>query len=70
MRIAKIPPSDREGVLRWGALKALSLLRIHRDELDDVAFAMRQGEKIEYLIDKIENRNKCDCTSTATQDLI
>lgn len=46
MRLQKIPLVEREGVLRWAVLKALTLLRVYRDELDKVAAAMQTGASI------------------------
>ena len=43
------------GVLRWALLKALTLLKIYRDELDDVAWGMKNGVDVNELILDIEN---------------
>ena len=55
MRIEKIKARDRRGVLRWALLKALSLLKIYRDELDEVAFGMKSNKEVNDLIVEIEN---------------
>lgn len=58
MRLQKIPERDQEGVLRWAVMKALSLLRIYRDELDEVSFAMRKGIEVSDLMISIEMSDK------------
>jgi hypothetical protein len=54
LRIIRVPESDREGCLRWAVMKALVLLRIHRDSLDSLANAMREGRSISDCIRSIE----------------
>ena len=41
--------------LRFGALKALTLLRLYRDALDDIAVEMGEGKSIFDLVKIIEN---------------
>ena len=51
---------DGTGVLRWAVVKSLSLLRIYRDELDEVANAMMSGLSVSEIITKIENVKTSD----------
>ena len=55
LRLSRVAPEDRTGCLRWAVLKALTLLRIHRDALDSVAEAMKQGKSIAECIIAIES---------------
>ena len=55
MRMEKIKARERQGVLRWTLLKALSLLNIYRDELDEIAHGMKSGKGVNDLIADIEN---------------
>lgn len=57
MRRAGIPTKEREGVLRWAVMKALVLLRIHRDQLDDVASAMMRSLPVPECLACIEGDN-------------
>jgi hypothetical protein len=57
MRIAKFPVKEREGILRWATLKALTLLRLYRDELDELSYGMQNDESIYNLICNIEKNN-------------
>jgi len=57
MRIAKFPVKEREGILRWATLKALNLLRLYRDELDELSYGMQNDESIYNLICNIEKNN-------------
>jgi len=50
LRRAKVPAKSRDGLLRWAVLKALVLLRAHRDELDEVATAMRCSQSVRECI--------------------
>jgi len=58
LRRSQVPPKEREGLLRWAVLKALALLRLHRDELDAVADAMREGQSVrQCLLGCVEGRD-------------
>lgn len=43
-----------QGVLRWALLKAIILLRLHRDALDAVAEGMTEGKPVVELLECIE----------------
>ena len=58
MRIDRIKVSDRQGILRWTAMKALNLLKMHRDELDEVAMLMKKQADVHELILSVETM--CD----------
>ncbi len=49
LRRMRIRSAEHRGYLRWATLKALSLLRLHRDALDDVAQNMALGAPVEEL---------------------
>jgi hypothetical protein len=53
-QMAKRPGTNREAFLRWGLGKALTLLRLYRDELDAVADVMMKGGSVEDCFDSIE----------------
>lgn len=55
LRLLRTPNEEKEGALRWAVLKALLLLRIHRDSLDRVAESMRREASIAVCIQTIEN---------------
>jgi hypothetical protein len=46
--------SNFDAHFRWALLKALTLLRIHRESLDEVAQAMKEGESIVSCIEAVE----------------
>ena len=54
MRLAKVPAADQEGSLRWAVMKALTLMRLHRDALDAVTAAMKDRLSVADCIDRIE----------------
>lgn len=54
LEMAAIPVEDRPGYLRWAVLKALSLLRINRNALDDLAAAMTREASVFECYDVIE----------------
>ena len=56
LQSANVHHGEHIGYLRWATLKALSLLRLYRDALDDVAYNMATGAPIEALELIIEER--------------
>ena len=48
---------SEDSYLRWAALKALVLLRLHRDLLDELAAAMEHGLSVGSCIQLIEDSN-------------
>ena len=56
LRLLRVPNEEKEGSLRWAVLKALVLLRIHRDALDRVADTMRSTLPVAACIRAIEEK--------------
>ena len=54
LRRTNVSRSEHIGYLRWATLKALSLLRLHRDALDDIAQSMATGASVRELEQLIE----------------
>jgi hypothetical protein len=55
LKLCAIKGKDQEGYLRWSAAKALALLRLHRNALDDLVGLMREGRPISDCFECIEN---------------
>lgn len=53
-KAAGVPPAVSEAAMRWAVLKALTLLRLHRRELEAAADAMRRGEGMAEVVRAIE----------------
>jgi hypothetical protein len=52
--VSMFSDSEAEGYLRWAVLKALVLLRLRRDALDELVDAMREGGSVGQCIACIE----------------
>jgi hypothetical protein len=53
--LAGIKKKEQVAYLRWGLLKALSLLRLYRDALDEIALKMNEDADLEELVAIIED---------------
>ena len=55
LRVADVAAGEKEAAVRWALLKALQLLRIHREALDDLVDAFDKGLDVISCIEIIEN---------------
>lgn len=55
LRFANVDVREKEGVIRWALLKALQLLRIHREALDELVEAFDRGLDVISCFEIIEN---------------
>lgn len=55
-----VPREERDDYLRWAVLKALVMLRIHREALEEVAAAMLRGDEVADCMALIEQFGDMD----------
>ena len=55
LRLSRVGSHKRKAFLRWALLKAIVLLRLHRDALDSTTELMLQGADLPEIIEQIES---------------
>lgn len=58
MQLGNVSPADYMGYLRWSVGKCLSLLRLNRNALDELALAIKERKSIEECYNIIEDTNE------------